>query len=100
MRFIDAVDSLGIKRRYLIPDEAEVVHASEGIPASLVLDDLYADMPEGFLKKLTDALWDQGLIVPQDFLARGAVDRIRSALMTVVKYDALDIVTTAKDQIE
>ena len=94
---IDFTDERGLKRRVLLPDTGG--DPNEGIPVSLDVGTLYRHMPPEFIVRLTDALWAQGLIEPRDFLAAGAPERIRAALLATVKSDTMDIITLAKERL-
>lgn len=97
-RKLDYTDPSGISRRVLIPADANGIDPNEGIPVSLNLDELYSHMPPDFLKALYQALWAVGLIEPQDFLAGGAADKYRAALLSVIKKDYMNVMTIAKQQ--
>jgi hypothetical protein len=95
MQTIDYTDTNGIKRRVALPDGV-TADVSEGIPISLDLSALYPHMPLDFVRSLTDELWARDLVEPRHFLAPGAHERIRAALLSVVKEDTLSIITYAK----
>lgn len=97
MQTIDFTDERGVKRRVLLPDTGG--DPNEGIPVSLDVGSLYRHMPPEFISRLTNELWAQGLIEPRDFLAPGAPERIRAALLSVVKHDTMDILTLAKERV-
>lgn len=94
----DYTDPKGIKRRVALPEGA-TADVSEGIPISLDVGALYPHMPPEFVRALTDELWARDLVEPRDFLASGAHERIRAALLSVLKRDALDIVSFAREQL-
>jgi hypothetical protein len=96
MRLVDYVDEQGIPRRVWLPDEGGL--PQEGIPASINLDELYAHAPHEFKVKLYQALWDVNLIQPKDFFAPGAPERIRAALLSVIREDLYSIQAKAKEQ--
>ena len=89
----DFYDAKGIKRRVLVPDDQASVE--EGIPISVPVDELYTEMPLPFRQRITEALFNRGLIEPQDFFKPGASELVRNAILDVCKFDALDIITMA-----
>jgi hypothetical protein len=91
---IEYRDTDGILRRVLAPETAD---PSEGVPLSLPVDELYWHMPLDFRQRLVKELWAVGLVEPKDFLAAGAAERIRAALLSVVKHDVFDIQKFAKE---
>lgn len=93
---VDYVDSDGIRRRVLLPANAGA-DPTEGIPLSVPVDSLYAHMPPSFRKDLIEALWAVGLIEADDYFKPGAVERIRAALLSVVKRDTMDILKLARE---
>lgn len=93
----DTVDARGLQRRVLVTADGSSP-TSEGIPISLDVSALYPHMPLAFVVALTDALWAVGLIEPKDYLAAGAAEKARAALLSVVKRDALDLISYAKEQ--
>ena len=93
---LDYVDREGIKRRVLMPSD-DGTSPDEGIPISLPVDELYAHMSLEFRQRLVEALWAVGLIESSDFLQRDAPDRIRAALLSVVKRDTMDILNLARE---
>lgn len=92
---VDYIDKNGIQRRVLIPDG--VSDYSEGIPVSLPVDSLYQHCSIEFRRALIDELWARDLIEPCDFRRAGAGELITAALRSVVKRDALDIITLARE---
>jgi len=82
----------GKKQRVLLPDDAPVDHADKGIPVNVDLSALY---PEPLCSKLEHALWDRGLVTPEDFKRGDAAELVRAALQAVLKYDTLDIIRFA-----
>jgi hypothetical protein len=90
---VDYIDRDGIKRRVLLPDA--YADPAEGIPVSLPVEQLYSHMPPAFQAALVTALWARDLIEPADFLAPGAAERARAALLEVVKHDALNMLSFA-----
>lgn len=88
---IDTTDTQGRKKRVLIPDDAPPSHADMGIPVSIDLTPLFPDNP-AFAEKLQRALWERGLIEPQDFKQGSCEALVRSALQSVLKSDIFDIV--------
>lgn len=94
---VDYIDKEGIKRRVLLPVGEEDGAIDEGIPVSLPVDTLYLHMPLTFRKELIEALWNVGLIEPEDFLRGDAPNRIRAALMSVIKHDTMDILNLARE---
>lgn len=97
MKLVEHVDEDGIKRRVALPDLA--FDTAEGIPVSLDVDSLYEHMPVSFRAKLVEELWNRDLIQPADFLRPGAAEKIRSALLSVVHFDTMDIITLAKERL-
>ena len=95
---IDYVNNDGIMRRVSIPDSG-AVNLDEGIPISLPIDNLFLHMPIEFRRELVNSLWDVGLIEPSHFLQPGATERIRAALLSIVKHDAMSVVAYAKESI-
>ena len=93
----DYIDPDGIPRRVLIP-EGETDNQM-GIPVSLELSDLFGHMPVEFQRSLYEALHAQGLVEPQDFFQRGAAERFRAALLSVIKHDFLSVQTVAKQEL-
>ena len=93
---VDYFDKEGIQRRVLLPSD-DGATPQEGIPVSLPVDQLYQHMPLKFRIALVEALWNVGLVEPEDFLQRTAPERIRAALMSVIKYDTMDIITLAQE---
>lgn len=96
----DIIAPDGSKRRVLAPADGSVDAASEGIPVSLDIGELYPHMPPAFVAALIEALWARGLVEPADFLKAGAAEKARSALLDVVKLDALDMIALAKKELE
>lgn len=92
---LDYVDSDGFRRRVLVPDE----HADpvEGIPVSVPVELLYQHMPLTFQAQLINELWAVGLIEPADYLKGDAMQKVRAALLSVVKRDTLDILNLARE---
>lgn len=95
---VDVHDAFG-HRRVLVPSDGSVP-AEEGIPISLDVRSLYRHMPAAFVAQLSEALWAVGLVEPKDFLVAGAADKVRAALLGVVKYDALDILSLATEEMK
>lgn len=94
----DYTDDNGVYRRVLLPDEYSF--PSEGIPVSLPLEKLFSHMPPEFIAELSKALWNRGLVEPSDFFKPGAAELTRSALMDVLKHDALSIISLAKSEMK
>lgn len=92
---VDYYDEDGIKRRVLVPDTD--IPPREGIPLSLPVDKLYNSMPREFRVRLMEALWSRGLVEPADFFKPGAAELTRNAIMDTCKFDALDIISLAKE---
>lgn len=67
-------------------------------PERVDLNTLYAHMPPDFVEALEKALEGQGLIVPEDFQRRDALEKTRAALLSVVRNDALNIIALAQKQ--
>ncbi len=88
---VDTIDQSGRKKRVLIPDDAPDEHADMGIPVSIDLIPLYPDNP-AFAHALEKALWERGLITPENFTQGGCESLVRSALQSVLKNDIYDIV--------
>lgn len=91
---VDYRDERGIKRRSLIPYEG--VDPTEGIPLSLPIEQVYPDMPDSFIVRLTDALFERGIVEPADYFRAGAPELVRGAILDVAKHDALTIISLAK----
>lgn len=98
MMIIDGRDRDGILRRVRVPDAKTPV--DEGVPVSLDVGSLYEHMPAAFTQALVEALWSRGLVEAADYLAPGAAERVRSALLSVVKADALSLITRAKQELD
>ncbi len=95
---LDYEDAAGIRRRVLLPKDCDDCDPSEGIPLSLDLDAIYEHLPLLFRVRLYNALWDQGLIEPQDYLQPKAAERYMAAMRTVIKHDAFDAIAIAKER--
>lgn len=95
---IDYITKDGIMRRVQIPDSG-AVNLDEGIPISLHVDDLYPHTSIDFRRELVNQLWDMGLIEPKNFLQPGATEKIRAVLLSIIKHDALSIVSFAKESV-
>jgi hypothetical protein len=93
----DYRDSSGIMRRVLVPNDD--ANLSEGVPLSLDLERLYSDVPIGFVAKLSEALFNRGLIEPSDFMKPGAHELCRDAVMDVMREDALSIISLARSML-
>ena len=91
---VDFTDFEGRKRRALAVDDPE-----EGIPLSMELDALFPDAPADFLSKLHNALWARGLIEPRDYLAPGAPEHYKRALLEVIRLDFAAIKNMAKERL-
>lgn len=76
------------KQRVILPEETPSEFANEGVPVSIDLSGLY---PEPFSYQLEQALWQRGIITPDDLQIPGALTLIRQALQHVLKMDANDI---------
>ena len=98
MRQTEYTDERGVKRLVLLPDDS-AADASEGIPLDLDVETLYPHMPPAFTARLKAELWARGLIQPRDYLAPGAAEKVRSALLAVVKQDTMSILALAKERI-
>jgi len=88
----------GIMRRVLLPHDDAVT--SEGVPVSVDIGQLYPHAPPEFVARLSQALFDRGLIEPRDFLRPGAHELTRDAFLDVIREDALSIVSLAKSMME
>jgi len=91
----DFFDNKGIRRRVIVPDENAPL--TEGIPVSLPIEKLYDTAPTDFVIRLVNALFARGLIEPEDFFKAGAAELTQNALLDTLKFDALNIVTLAKE---
>ena len=91
----DFFDDKGIRRRVLVPDENAPL--TEGIPVSLPIEKLYDTAPVDFVIRLVNALFARGLIEPDDFFKPGAAELTRNAIMETCKFDALSIISLAKE---
>lgn len=96
MRRAEYNDERGVKRLVLLPDDS-TADPREGIPLDLDIGILYPHMPPAFVAELTNALHARGLIQPRDYLAPGAAEKIRAALLSIVKRDTMDILALAKE---
>ena len=94
----DYTDADGVKHRVLVPNEDSIVE--EGVPVSLDIRQLYSHMPPGFVAKLTEALWSRGLIEPADYFKPGAHELTRDAILDMVRFDALSIISLARSMRE
>jgi hypothetical protein len=90
-------DPLGIPRTVLLPKGETDVKA--GIPVSLDLSPLFGHMPDTFQRELYAALAAQGLVEPADYFKKGAAERFRAAMFTVIKHDFLNVQTIAKEEL-
>lgn len=91
------IDPAGIPRVSLVPKgETDM---TKGIPVSLDLAPLFGHMPDAFQADLTAALHAQGLVKAADYFQPGASDRFRAAMLTVIRYDFLNVQTLAKEEI-
>jgi hypothetical protein len=95
---IDYTDKDGLRQRALVPNNG--VDPGEGVPLSLPIRDLYGHMPLEFQVRLSDALFNRGLVEPRDFLRPGAAELTRNAILDVCKHDALSIISLAKSLLE
>lgn len=84
----------GVLQRVLLPHRD--FPPEEGVPISLDLGRLYGHMPIDYVVKLTEALYNRGLVEPADFMKPGAAELTRAAILDVAKRDALDILSEAK----
>lgn len=98
MREVEYTDERGVPRLVVLPDDSSA-DPSEGIPVDLDVETLYPHMPPEFAARLKGELWKRGLVRPQDYLATGAAERIRSALLATVKADTLNILDLAKERV-
>ena len=89
VKTVDTISKNGKKQRVMLPDDAPVDHADMGIPVNVDLSGLY---PEPFCSQLQQALWDSGLVTPDDFRQGNATVLVRAALQRVLKYDTNDII--------
>lgn len=96
---VDFIDDEGRNRRVLVPEESAIA-PHEGLPVSLELDDIFPDAPPDFLTRLHNALWQQGLIEPQDYLKPGAPEIYKRALLSVVRLDFHRIRQLAQEVLE
>lgn len=87
VKTVDVVSN-GKKQRVMLPDDAPTDHADKGIPVNIDLSGLY---PEPLCSKIEQALWDRGLVTPDDFRRGDAGVLVRSALTAVLKHDVTDI---------
>lgn len=92
---VDYIDKDGIQRRVLIP--AGVSDYSEGIPVSVPVDSLYQHCSIEFRRAIIEELWARNLIEACDFKRPGAGELITAALRSVIKHDALDIISLARE---
>ncbi len=99
---VDYTDGNGLPRRVLLPDNGMTYSPEEGIPLDLYddLDDLYKHMPDEFKANLIRELWARDLIEPADFMQASAPDRYRQAMLMVIKYDAMNAISLAKERLD
>lgn len=97
MRQAEYTDERGVKRLVLLPDDV-TANPAEGIPLDLDVETLYPHMPAHFGARLKAELWARGLIQPSDYLSPGATEKIRAALLAVVKEDTMSILALAKER--
>jgi hypothetical protein len=91
----DYIDALGIPRRVLVPEgETDL---KMGIPLSLDLSPIFGHMPPAFQRDLYAALHAQGLVEAKDYFVRGAAERFRAAMFTVIAHDFTNVQTLAKE---
>lgn len=90
-------DDSGINRVVLVPEGETDLR--KGIPISLDLTPVFGHMPEAFQRELYAALHAQGLIEPTDYFKKGAAERYRRALQTVIKHDFTNILALANKEI-
>lgn len=90
-------DPSGISRVVLLPAGDQDVSA--GIPVSLDLTPLFGHMPDPFQRDLYAALHAQGLVDAADYFKKGAAERFRAALFTVIKHDFLNVQALAKEEL-
>jgi hypothetical protein len=97
-RKTDYTDRDGETRRVLLPANGEF-RPEEGIPADMqpIVEQLYADATPAFRQRLWAALWRRNLIEPEQYLRPESAGVIRSALLEVLRYDALDLIAKAKE---
>lgn len=98
MGIVDFLDEDGRWKRVYIPEnQLGMVPPEEGIPVSLDISGLYAGVPGEFVTRVSNDLWNVGLIEPKDFLKPGAADKIRAALLSAIRSDTMDIIALAKE---
>lgn len=90
-------DPSGISRVVLLPQGETDVKA--GIPVSLDLSSLFGHMPDLFQRELYAALHAQGLVEAADYYKKGAAERFRAAMFTVIKHDFLNCQAIAKEEL-
>lgn len=90
-------DLSGISRVVLLPQGDQDVAA--GIPVSLDLSSLFGHMPDLFQRELYAALHAQGLVDAADYFKKGAAERFRAAMFTVIKHDFLNCQAIAKEEL-
>lgn len=96
MQRVNYTDSSGIKRRVLMPKDSGI-EPSEGIPVSMDIWESRPDLPLSFVIRLTDELWARDLVEPADFLRKDSPDKIRSAILSAIKLDTMDLMAFAKE---
>jgi len=96
MKKIDTIDEKGFKTRVALPDDNPDVPLEYGIELGLDLREVYPDIPPEFLKSLQNMLFDRGFVEAKDALKPNAFKDIRSAILSVVGYDAHRIIEYLK----
>lgn len=99
---VEFTDSLGKPRRVLLPDNGVDYPPSEGIVVDMYddLDALYNHVPVEWNVRLAQELKRRDLVEPEDFLAPDAPTRFRSAMLTVIKHDAMNAIAIAKERMD
>lgn len=95
VKFYDTELEDGFPARVIVPPGG---NPQEGIPIHLNLDAIYGHLPDEFQKTLYAALHDRGLVEPADFLTPQAANLLKSALMSVIRYEILKIQNLAREE--
>jgi hypothetical protein len=91
------IDERGIARFVLLPDDEADIQS--GIPVSLDLEPLFGHMPLDFQRRLYEALHDQGLIKPEDYMKPDAYSKFRAAMLSVIRHDFFSVQSLVKESI-
>lgn len=81
-------DNEGFKTRVLLPDDHPEMDVEYGIEIGIDLREVFPNVPNEFLVRLQNSLFDRGFIERSDFRKPNALKDIRSAILQVTSYDA------------